>query len=359
MVTILGKVKRTWGRLCQIQKDGKKSYIAVLVDFWRLRKRTRISFYEYYAYYLDDKTNGLRDSFLASRLKRLYLSVLNPRRYFILARNKYLAHCMFDAVGIKAAEVYLYYEPTLRVAKKGFACDYYSVVQILKEKQVSECVIKTTEDSHGEGVLVIKGIKFEHDGCVLEKHNGERLRLREVLGKEPLLFEALIRQTSQMMSFNESSVNTIRFMTVAKPDGSAEVIATFAKIGRKGACVDNAGSGGNIGACVDVETGVLSHVMEFNGFRNTRIIKNHPDSGAPIDGVRIDNWKQIKEVLIRCQQTFPFLKAIGWDVALTDDGPVIIEANDFWDETGQLFIGEGWTRGIEKCYQEWIKYKTN
>ena len=50
------------------------------------------------------------------------------------------------------------------------------------------------------------------------------------------------------------------------------------------------------------------------------------------------------------------MKAIGWDVAITDDGPVIIEINDFWDTTGQLFIQRGWRKEVRECYLAWKKY---
>ena len=52
----------------------------------------------------------------------------------------------------------------------------------------------------------------------------------------------------------------------------------------------------------------------------------------------------------------PFVKAVGWDIAITDDGPKVIEMNDFWDTTGQLFIGKGWREEIRECYFEWKKY---
>jgi hypothetical protein len=47
------------------------------------------------------------------------------------------------------------------------------------------------------------------------------------------------------------------------------------------------------------------------------------------------------------------VKAAGWDVAITDDGPVVIEVNDSWDRTGQLFIGAGWKDEIKACFQKW------
>ena len=47
------------------------------------------------------------------------------------------------------------------------------------------------------------------------------------------------------------------------------------------------------------------------------------------------------------------MKAAGWDIAITNDGPVVVEVNDMWDRTGQLFLGRGWRNEIRDCYKAW------
>ena len=176
-----------------------------------------------------------------------------------------------------------------------------------------------------------------------------------MLGEDALVFESVVNQTKQFSAFNESSVNTVRFMTTLWPDGSAKVIATWFKVGRAGRCVDNAGSGGNVDAAVDVETGRIYNVVEFNGWRKAKEIECHPDSGTKMEGVIIENWQAIKDEVQRFQQCFPYCKAAGWDIAITDDGPVVVEGNDFWDRTGQYFIKKGWKKEIRDCYLAWKK----
>ena len=105
--------------------------------------------------------------------------------------------------------------------------------------------------------------------------------------------------------------------------------------------------------CVDVETGEIKYAIQFEGWRNTKEIDSHPDSRQPLNGVLINNWQSIKSEVERFQQSFPFCKAVGWDIAITDDGPVVIEVNDFWDRTGQLFIRKGWRSDIRDCYLAW------
>ena len=50
------------------------------------------------------------------------------------------------------------------------------------------------------------------------------------------------------------------------------------------------------------------------------------------------------------------MKAAGWDIAITDNGPVIVVVYDMCDRTGQLFIRRGWKPEIVECYNAWKKY---
>ena len=219
--------------------------------------------------------------------------------------------------------------------------------------------MKAPEGSHGEGIFVVKNIDYKDDDAILTRFDGKSIALSEILKKEPLIFESLVHQTKQLANFNESSVNTVRFMTVLHPDGQAEILATFMKIGRAGKCVDNAGSGGNVDLCIDVETGVTKYAIQYDGWRNIRDIEKHPDNGSQLNGVVIDNWDNIKREVLKFQQAFPYCRAAGWDVAITDDGPVVLEVNDRWDTTGQYFIRKGWRSEIRNCYLEWKKENRN
>ena len=202
--------------------------------------------------------------------------------------------------------------------------------------------------------------KLDNNDIYLNLINGKKISLSEVLSyKDELIVESLIKQTKQFNSFNKTSVNTVRFMTTLYPNGEAKVIATWMKFGRLGAFVDNAGSGGNIDACVDVKSGRICNVVEFNGFRNTKKIDVHPDSGLQLEGIVIDNWEDIKTKVISFQKAFPFVKAAGWDIAMTDEGPIVIEVNDSWDRTGQLFIQRGWKHEIRDCFKAWDKIGCN
>lgn len=329
----------------------------VFFDYIQLYRRKGLTQDEYYEFEFENRDKEFRHSFLGLNEQRYYLEYLNPVKYFSLARNKYLAHKMFEDTGVRMSKLYCYYQPEARyIVSNDKANDIEGILRILKSKQVQSCVIKTTESSHGDNVWLINTIEYQDKDAVMTRFDGQRLLLSSVLANEALIFEGVVIQTNQFAAFNESSVNTVRFMTTLYPDGSSRVIAAFMKIGRAGKCVDNAGSGGNVDVCVDPDTGEMKYAVQFDGWRKIKEIEKHPDSGKQLNGVHIENWRSVKEEVIRFQKAFPYCKAAGWDIAITDAGPVVIEVNDFWDRTGQYFIRRGWRNEIRDCYLAWKKY---
>ncbi|MBQ6087133.1 MAG: hypothetical protein IJK96_03640 [Bacteroidales bacterium] len=345
---------RNWAKTIDSGKQGRRRIVA---DYKKLFKSKGLTTDEYFDFEFEKRDEGFRQSFLGLNEQRFYLDYLNPVKYYSLARNKYLAHKTLENTGVRKSELYCYYQPEARyIASDECAGDLSGVLHILESKGIESCVIKTTESSHGDNVWVIKDIQFEERDAMLTRFDGSVIRLSEILGKEPLIFESVVHQTKQFADFNETSVNTVRFMTTLYPDGTAKIIATFVKIGSPGRCVDNAGEGGNVDACIDVETGEIKDAVLFNGWRKTIEIDKHPDSGVQLNGVFVENWQLIKEEVKRFQQAFPYCKAAGWDIAITEDGPVVIEVNDFWDRTGQYFIRRGWRNEIRDCYLAWKQY---
>lgn len=329
-------------------------------DYLALYESKGLTTDEYYNFEFEKRDDSFRKSFLGLNEQRLYLDYLNPIRYYALARNKFFAHKMLENTGVRKSELYCYYQPEARyIASDESASDIAEVLRILKSKDVRSCVIKTTESSHGDNVWVIKAIDYQENDALMTRFDEQKVKMSEVLGTDALIFESIVHQTKQFSDFNASSVNTVRFMTTLWPDGTAKIIATFIKIGRAGKCVDNAGGGGNVDVCVDTETGEVKYAIQYDGWRNIKDIEKHPDNGNQLNGIVIENWDAIKSEIVRFQQAFPYCKAAGWDIAITDDGPVVIEVNDFWDRTGQYFIRRGWRNEIRDCYLAWKKTGKN
>ncbi len=57
----------------------------------------------------------------------------------------------------------------------------------------------------------------------------------------------------------------------------------------------------------------------------------HPDSGVVFDGFVVPRFFEAVDLVKACHSLLPGLHSIGWDVAVTPEGPVLLEGNDDWD----------------------------
>ena len=354
LVAYLRTLKSLLKDFMQLRKKGKGKTISRFKKYCKLRYSKKMMVEEFLNYEQALKDEKFSKTFLTFREACIYWKVLNPARYAVLAKDKYISHLFLERAGIPTPELYAYYHPEMGNS------DYESLRRDLESKKVTSCVIKPAVDgAHGAGVFVCKKIEFTPTDCILTKSNEEQLSLQEFCRQNShtsWLFESIVKQSEQIERINPSSVNTVRFMTALFPDKSVKVFATFMKIGRAGSDVDNAGGGGNVDCAVNIDTGECYNALQFNSFNDIKDVDNHPDSGERINGIKINNWDDIKRHLCSYQARIPQLKIIGWDVALTNNGPVIIEINNYWDTTGQLFLGKGWRKEVSECYLAWEKH---
>ncbi|SLN52478.1 hypothetical protein ROA7450_02636 [Roseovarius albus] len=138
-----------------------------------------------------------------------------------------------------------------------------------------------------------------------------------------------------MARLNPSSINTIRMITFLTHPHSIKtdvepVLLDFAGVraGRAGSCSDNLSNGGFM-IEVDHEAGYLKrgrYAPEHGG----AFVDEHPDSKFPFVGFQIPYWEEAIELCFRTAMALPSVRSVGWDVAITDDGPLIIEGNCPW-----------------------------
>lgn len=142
--------------------------------------------------------------------------------------------------------------------------------------------------------------------------------------QQETICEEYIIQHEKMSGLNPSSVNSIRVVTLYD-DGAVHFIAAVLKIGGSAdAVVDNLYQGG-MGAPVDIDTGIV--VDKGYDYRGATYV-HHPVTGAQIVGLNIPHWQETLQLIREVHQDVAECAYIGWDVAITPDGPEIIEIND-------------------------------
>lgn len=83
-------------------------------------------------------------------------------------------------------------------------------------------------------------------------------------------------------------------------------------------------------AAVDLETGRLGRLRIPRPEGGIDEVDRHPGTGQTCLGLQMPYWEETLELVRRAALRFAMLRTIGWDVAITPDGPLLLEANSGW-----------------------------
>lgn len=145
------------------------------------------------------------------------------------------------------------------------------------------------------------------------------------LSRASFIIQKTIVQHELMANLNNSSINTIRIHTYRTPDGGIEVSSALCRMGHGGAFVDN-GSSGGLFVPVDLKTGRLEkHAYNYMANGGKTFVA-HPDTGITYEGYELPFFHDSLKLAIHVASFFDNV-IIGWDIAITKDGPIVIEGN--------------------------------
>ncbi|AUN94353.1 sugar-transfer associated ATP-grasp domain-containing protein [Pseudazoarcus pumilus] len=154
---------------------------------------------------------------------------------------------------------------------------------------------------------------------------------------EHYLCEAYVHQHPLLAALNPGTVNTLRVVTW-QAGGQVSVWGTILRVGR-GRGPDNWARGG-LAAWVDDDGTISRLAVPKNPFEAH--VETHADSRLPITGLSIPGIDEIRRLAIESANRLPEVQSIGWDIALGQDGPCLIEGNDRWShQLLQATLGHG------------------
>lgn len=224
---------------------------------------------------------------------------------------------------------------------KAFA-PYYQREAVLLEKPVHFKAFQ--QFVHRHPVFVKKRVELSKgDSVALVDTTASGFDLKncfdKIIADGRHIVEEKIMQSATMAALNPSSVNTVRCITFNTREG-IQVAYCFLKVGSAGSFVDNGGAGGIL-IGINKDSGKLD-TDGFDEFGTCYV--QHPSTGAVFSGYQLPEWKTMIELCKTLSAKTPTVRYVGWDMAHTDEGWVIVEGNGSGQFIGPQIV---WERGIK------------
>ncbi len=168
--------------------------------------------------------------------------------------------------------------------------------------------------------------------------------LKGLSRRTPYLLQPLLVPHREIIELSGvETLCTLRLPTCCFPDGRAKILTqSYLRIPDKpGVLMDNR-SQGAVAYGLDTNSGRLTLGAWKAGLRTFSV---HPASGRTAVGFQLPYFEEAVDLVTTIhREAFARFPTVGWDIAITDAGPMIVEMNIQWgtehDIPGEHFLGE-------------------
>lgn len=161
------------------------------------------------------------------------------------------------------------------------------------------------------------------------------------------LVQERITQHPAISKLCSTTLNTIRLQTVMDKNGDVIPFGAILRIAKEGSPVDNWAKGG-IAVGINTDNGTLKKVGIIKPEFGTSTYE-HPNSHIIFDGYKIPYYQQAEKLAVELHKRLYRCHSVGWDIAITENGPCFIEANGLW-EVSLIQATNGGLKHIEKYF---------
>ena len=279
-----------------ISKENNKSKTYIKIDMIKNFIKYGCGYTDYYRCNYINLTEEEKKTCVTAKTFYKFLSYMNDRNYRCILNDKIVFNKYFKDY-IKRDWI------DLRTTGIEDFKDF------LKEKNIVFAKVTTGEGGHGVTKIVIK----DHDVNKLYK---------ELLDKKQFLVEEAIIQSDELNEINDNVVNSFRVVSIYK-DGRIYIVNNALRV--------NQGNDSVIGCTDDIyfslnEKGLIdSNVIDDYG----NIYDIHPLTGKKFSEVKINGVKEAFDMVKKMHKEIPQIRYIGWDFAFTNNGPELVEGNEY------------------------------
>ncbi len=297
-----------WAKIIEyakyVKKEKKKSYLSQYIEILYSSMRYDISFIDYYYYKFYERTPLQKNNYAGTGFMYEFQKKQNQGSLRKYLSDKFLFAQKYNEF----------------ISIKNYSAEEVLGSQSICDKLISnntKLVLKPRYGAEGNGIVFLATKDFTTEtlrSAVRDYNSG--------------VVEEFVDQHPAINKLSPYATNTLRVITQVTPDNEVDILLVCFRISN-GAPVDNFDQGG-ISAIVNIKTGVIDTPGIFKDPRNNDLLYQHPLTGEDIVGFEIPYWTETVEFVKRISLHIPQLRSVGWDIAITANGPTVIEGNDNW-----------------------------
>ena len=283
----------------------------------RLWEKKRDIWYLYYG--------SIYDAYQRKKLKK----EVQKEEYEIVFLDKSICYSMCRAYNLPLPKQFGCVENTNECIKL--------VKEIFSKKSKIKLILKPVLGKGGKNINVC----YKSGDEIFFKESNNIVELSNYKLKEKSVVQEFIKQHKCISRISEST-NTIRIVTLYTKNKRVLIIGAYIRFGRGDSYIDNVSSGG-ISAGINLNSGYVNNIA-FD--KNGKIFKKHPETNIQFNDIQIPFWEDVLKLARKIQIYFSFYKLLGHDIAITENGPIVIEINEAHDNIaleqrcGPLFSNE-------------------
>lgn len=311
------------------KRESGKDPFSIVKEYWVLGRGDRkLTLNDYFLYGLyDDKKYPMeaKSRFISEKLHWPITRKCCDLCWWALTEDKWISYNLLARFGIKTPDTIGVIDQSPRL----FGSDHKitsptELKAFLKQTDSYPIFGKPNRGLGSAGALVITGI----DDTNVFLDQSEPLTFErfftEIIGNTTYLLQKFIENHPQIKAFTKyvATVRTINFV-------GTDFLATpfcLIKIPSSTNIADNYWRTGNMIADVDPESGVIRRAIRGKGIEIEEL-ETHPETGDKLVDLALPHWDRVRHINEACARLFAPVRYHSLDIALTSEGPVVVEVN--------------------------------
>ncbi len=322
--------------------------------------------YVFYRLYDDNRfTKSDKRRFVGKAAEFPISRILNNHSWYSISSDKLSSYILLSGMGFPIPEIKAVYHRYrhsgnfLRLQNPGSLCAF------LRNPDIYPMFCKPIYSRHGIGAASLLG--YDSDTDELIQPFGRRIDVASFAESvqgfvKGYLFQRQLMPHKALADICGDRIASLR-LVVFLSNGVPHITHATWKIPASDSITDHFANADNLDANVDPESGVIIQAFRRHGLRQ-EAVTHHPDSGKAVTGFQIPHWQAARDLCLSASSTIPGLRLQAWDIAICEEGPVILEVNMGGDFEIQFSTGKGMlTPAIEQALIDsdpnWKKTVTN